>query len=90
MGHGERIVSSISLYHLSDEAVRRSLVVQINKAVALEQTEVLNVLTAAMEQVGPQEAAALTVGHLQVQLGMTKPLSDVRKEIERRKHSTGR
>lgn len=49
------------------------------------QREILNILTAAIEQVGAKEAAALTVGYLQAQLGMTKPLAEVRTEL-RHKH----
>ena len=43
--------------------------------------ECLEFLTAAVDQLGSNEAADLMVGWLQTQLGMTKPLAEVRKTL---------
>lgn len=53
---------------------------------ALEQTrrDTLEFLKSAVEQLGFEEGAQLTVGHLQAQLGITKPFDEIRKSLKRK------
>lgn len=44
--------------------------------------EILTLLEELIRQVGAEQAAHITVGHLQTRLGMTKPLAEVRRELQ--------
>lgn len=50
-------------------------------AVLAERKRLLQFLTEAVEQLGAEEGAALTIGHLQSELGMTTPFEEVRKRL---------
>jgi hypothetical protein len=53
------------------------------QARAETQRETLNLLTGLIEQVGPEQAVYVAVGYLQMQLGMTKPFSEIKKGLKR-------
>lgn len=44
----------------------------------------LTLLQELIAQVGPEQAAHITVGHIQARLGITKPLAEVRKALKHR------
>lgn len=51
------------------------------QARAETQREILALLKGTIEQIGAHEAAYVTLGYLQMQLGMAKPFAEVRKEL---------
>lgn len=48
------------------------------------QREILTLLEGLIQQIGAEQASHVAVGYLQTQLGMTKPLAEVRQEIKSR------
>lgn len=63
------------------ERRRAHTLLAARQARAETQRETLSLLEGLIKQVGAHEAAHVTLGYLQMQLGMTRPLTEVRKEL---------
>lgn len=68
----------------------RRIELEANQATVVQdvQRHILEFINGAVEQIGAENAVSLAIGYLQSELGMTTPLSEVRKKLAARHTET--